>query len=97
MSDKIKMNYPAMEDMAKHFKDLSQYLKDTQNEMASIASKMSGGALVGDAGEQFTDALLSHFLPALKRLEEKCVELSWDVQGAMVDMRDADNSAGSNF
>jgi WXG100 family type VII secretion target len=97
MSDQIRLNYPAMEEMVKHFRNVAQKLNDTQQLALKIAAGMADGALVGDTGDQFSEALNSHFTPALRRLQDKFVELSQDVQSAMNDMRDADKSAGSNF
>ena len=46
MSDQIKLNYPAMQEMAQHCKATAQRLMDTIRLAQQIAQEMQGGALV---------------------------------------------------
>ena len=91
MADKIKLNYPQMEEMAQHLKAVSQRLQQTTQMARSIAQEMQGGALVGDAGEAFVNALNSAFVPGVNKLGTKFDEVSKDITQAINDMKSADN------
>lgn len=97
MNDKIRVNYPALEEMARQCDKIAQKLGETQQMAVKIAAGMVDGALVGDTGEQFADALNSHFSPAVNRLQEKFMEESQDIRAAIAAMQAADRSAGGNF
>ena len=47
MSDKIKLNYPQMEEMAQHLKAVQQRLLQTTRLARTASQEMQGGALVG--------------------------------------------------
>ena len=57
MAEKIKMNYPAMEEMAKYCDYANQQVLQTMGVGLRIAKMMRDGALVGDSGESFAAAL----------------------------------------
>lgn len=97
MADIIKMNYEAMQEMAAHCKNTSQRLTETAKLAAQLANQMQNGALVGDAGEAFSNALTSAFSPAVGRLAQKFLEIAGDIEGAMADMRTSDGKAGGQF
>lgn len=87
---KIKMEYARMEEMAKTFQQGSEQLKDTLAQMQSIANTLQDGALLGQGGAAFTDAIRSKLCPSISRLEQKFQELQRDVLGALKDMQGAD-------
>lgn len=97
MTDKIKLNYPQMEEMAQHLKQVQQRLLQTTRLARSAAQEMQGGAMVGDAGEAFSNALNTAFVPAVTKLSQKFGEVSDDVKKAIQDMQAADKRAGSAF
>jgi len=97
MSDQIRVNYPALQEMAQHCVKVAQKLGDTQQMAAKIAAGMVDGALVGDTGEQFAAALNGPFSQAVSRMQQKFMEVSQDIRGAIADMQAADRSAGGNF
>jgi len=97
MSDKIKLNYPQMEEMAKHLEDVKQRLQQTIQLAKTSAQVMQGGALVGDAGEAFANALNTAFIPGVTKLSDKFGEVSNDIKTAISDMKSADKQAGSAF
>ena len=90
MPDMIKLDYEAMRDMSRQCKATAQRLLETVNMAQQIAQRMQGGALVGDAGEAFSNALSGSFCPSVKRLSEKFEEVSKDIEGAIHDMQEAD-------
>lgn len=90
MSDIIKMNFPLMEEMAQAFARGSETLESTINEVNTIAGLLEDGALLGKGGETLAQACRGTLIDALKRLQEKFVELQRDVLGALEDMRNAE-------
>ena len=66
MSDVIKLNYPAMQEMAQQCKAASQRLMETARLAQQSAQEMQNGALVGDAGDAFSHALLTLFFLLFK-------------------------------
>jgi WXG100 family type VII secretion target len=90
MADVIRLNYPAMQEMARHCKKTAARLMETARLAQSIAQQMQNGALVGDAGEAFSGALTGAFNPSVTRLSQKFEEVARDIEGAIQDMQDAD-------
>jgi len=93
----VQMDYEMMEDMAKVFKNGSEQLAETGRAMENLAGIMEGGGLLGEGGDRFADALRSRLGPRLRKLHDKFAELSQDVMGALVDLRDGDKEAASRF
>jgi uncharacterized protein YukE len=96
MSDKIRVNYPALEDMAKHCQMVSQQLQQTAAMAQKIAGQMQNGALVGEPGEIYVQAL-GMFYQRVVKLSAKFSEEANDIKQAIADMQQADNTAGGNF
>ncbi len=96
MSDQIRVNYPALEEMAAHCQGVSDRLAQTASTAQKIAAQMQNGALVGPPGEAYVQAL-NIFVFKVNKLSGKFSEVSNDIKQAMNDMRQADNSAGNNF
>ncbi len=92
---KIKMEYARMEEMARTFQQGSEQLKETLAQMQSIANTLEDGALLGQGGAAFVDAIRNKLCPAISRLEQKFQELQRDVVGAMKDMQAADQTSTS--
>lgn len=97
MSEVIKLNYPAMEDMARHCKAVAQRLQETIKLGQQIASEMENGALVGDAGQAFTQVLRQDFNSAVTKLMQKFEEVADDIQKAIDDMKAEDSEAAGRF
>lgn len=97
MSDEIRVNYPALQEMSRHCSQVSERLAQTQQMAMKIAAQMNAGALVGSTGEAFAAALSGPFVSALLRLQQKFQEEAADINGAIADMQAADKSAGGNF
>ena len=90
MAEKIKLNYPAMEEMAKYCDYANQQVLQTMNEGLRIARQMRDGAMVGDAGEAFASALEGPYKNGCAKLAEKLKEISGDIRAAIADMQAAD-------
>jgi WXG100 family type VII secretion target len=86
-----------MEEMAKHLKSVQQRLDQTNRLARQVVQEMQGGALVGDAGEAFANALNQSFMPAVTKLGQKFGEVSDDIKKAISDMKSADSSSAREF
>jgi WXG100 family type VII secretion target len=96
-NDIIRMDYDLMREMSSVFRQGGEQLQDTMSEMQSIANQMEGGALVGQGGDAFLDALRGKLSPAIQRLVDKFEELDHDVLVAMQEMQDSDAESAGKF
>jgi WXG100 family type VII secretion target len=96
-ADVIKLNYPAMTEMAEHCKMVAQRLQDTAKMGQSTAGKLEAGALIGQCGSEFSSTLRDGFTPAVTRLSQKFEELARDIQAAMDLMKSQDQNVGGTF
>jgi len=97
MADKIKIDYQLADEMVKTFQQGSEQLQQTLREMQGIASTMEGGALLGNGGNAFTDAIRTKLCPAIDKLNQKFLEMAKDVEFAANKMREADERSGKMF
>lgn len=93
----VRMVYESMEKMAKEFDNSASQLEETMNDMKKIAQMMEGGALVGDGGSAFQDAIKSQLLPNIKILMEKLQENGGDIRAAVAYKRDGVEDARMKF
>ena len=96
MSDKIRVNYPALEDMAKHCQMVAQHLQMTAAMANKMAAQMQNGALVGRPGDTFVQAL-GQLQQRTMKLSGKFIEVSNDIKQAVTDMQAADSTAAGDF
>jgi uncharacterized protein YukE len=97
MTEKIKLNYPQMQEMATHLRKVKERLEQTNEFARSIANEMTSGALVGDVGEAFADNLNRRFITGVKLFATKFEEIAKDIDQAISDMQSADSNAGNQF
>ncbi len=97
MTDEIKLVYATAEDMIHTFQQGVEHLENTLQEMQSVANTLEDGALLGQGGEAFTDAIRSKLAPAIIRLTDKYKELAGDVQQAIQYMQEADKTSAGKF
>jgi WXG100 family type VII secretion target len=97
MAEVIKLNYPAMQEMSQQCLQVAERLGQTGQFARQIANQLQAGAMVGDAGEAFANALTSSLVVKIQRLSEKFQEISRDIQGAIQDMQSQDQQAGGRF
>ena len=93
----IKMDYPLVEEMGKVFQQGQQQLQETLKETQNIAGTLENGALLGDGGAAFSDAIRNKLGPAIQRLSAKFEELQSDLQAAEQAMRQAESTAKASF
>ena len=97
MSDEIRMDYGLMEDMSSTFSQGVEQLQDTVQSIQNIANEMEDGALLGQGGAAFVDALRGKLTPRISSLIAKFEELTTDINKAMDDMRTADEISERMF
>ncbi len=84
-----KMNYDAMEDMAKAFEQGAQELSEAASRLKQIAQKLDDGAMLGKAGDALADACRQRGGPNLEKLGGKLTEEARDVRDAVRVMQEA--------
>ncbi len=93
----VQMDYDLMEDMARLFRDGASQLEDLRSHMDAIAGRLEDGALLGRGGDALAEALRQRLNQRIAALQDKLSELSMDVYGALIDLRDGDTEAASRF
>jgi|GEM_PF-676025 len=96
MADKILVNYPALQDMAKHCEQAAMRLNRIADVAQSTAVKMQDGVLQGSPGDTFADAL-DLLEKSTRRLSSKLAEIVKDINGAISDMQQADGNVRAKF
>lgn len=96
-TDIIKLDYGLAEDMINTFKQGVEQLQDTMQEMQSLANTLEEGALLGQGGDAFTDAIRGKLCPAIAKLTDKFNELADDVAQAVRFMQEADKASKGQF
>jgi len=97
MQDQIKMDYPLMDEMKNTFKDGAEQLVATMDDLKTIAEKLEGGALLGTAGDAFSDAIKNTLISQVRLLHSKFGELQQDIDFAVNQMHQAEDKAKSSF
>lgn len=97
MADEIRINFPAAEEMISSFNAGRERVQDTISEMLKVAGMMEDGALVGEAGNAFVEAIRDGMVVSLGKLDEMIEELAKDVADAMKTMQDQDSGAAGKF
>jgi len=95
--DVIKLDYELADEMVATFQQGVEQLQDTMQEVQNIALMLEEGALLGQGGQSFTDAIRNKLAPALTRMTDKFQELAEDVQKAKQYMMEADSASKSKF
>jgi WXG100 family type VII secretion target len=96
MADKIRVNYPALDDMAKNCDAFANRLRQTVSMANQIAQQMQNGSMQGEFGDIFVQAL-GVFQTKVNKLADKFADTASEIRGAMSDMQQADNTAGAQF
>lgn len=91
--EEIKLDYDKAGNMARTFQQGGQQLEDTMQEMQKIANILEEGALLGQGGQAFVEAIRGKLSPSLSRLIDKFKELEGDVNKAIALMRQADEES----
>ena len=97
MQNEIKMEYPLMDEMKRTFQSGREQLQDTTNDLKSIADKLEQGALLGQAGSAFADAVRGTLMSSVQKLSDKFEELESDIQYAVDQMKQAEEKTKASF
>jgi uncharacterized protein YukE len=93
----VKMNYGSMEKMKTAFKQAGSQLDQTMGEMKKLAKMMQDGALQGDGGSAFVDAISRRLMKRMKALHEKMVQMQGDIQDAVDTKKGSVTTAKGRF
>jgi uncharacterized protein YukE len=93
----VKMNYQSMENMEKAFHAAQQQVQESMQEMEKVAKSLEDGALLGQAGNAFKDAIRSKLEKRMKVIADQMGELERDINGALIATRDGITTATSRF
>jgi WXG100 family type VII secretion target len=96
MAEKIRVNYPALEDMAKNCDAFAERLRQTAGMGNQIGQQMQAGAMQGEFGDVFVQALVV-FQQKVNKLADKFADEAKDIRAAAQDMQSADQTAGAKF
>lgn len=97
MTDKIQMDYEAVQQMAEIAKNTADELEELASSLKAITDQLDGGVMIGRAGRAMVDGIGERLVPSVNRLSQKFGEISLDLLGALTDIRDSDSSAGGLF
>lgn len=97
MADEVFMDIPAVEKMAKSFDDFGQALDGVAKVLQGISITLKVSAFLTLGGSAAASAMIDRILPRLKKLSEKMIELSGDVDSAVKAYRDGDLSGSRRF
>jgi hypothetical protein len=97
MSDIIKMDYDAVQNMSQTCNHAAETGEDLIRDLNGIAQNMEGGALLGRGGNAFVAAIRDRLIPRLNSMKDKFGELELDLIGALSDLRDEDQESRTRF
>ncbi len=97
MADEVFMDIPAVERMAKSFDSFGQALDGVAKVLQGISITLKVSAFLTLGGSAAASAMIDRILPRLKKLSEKMVELSGDIDSAVKAYRDGDLSGSRRF
>jgi len=93
----VKMNYGSMDKMKVQFKQAHTQLNTSMEEMKKLAQMMQDGALVGDGGSAFVNAINRTLMKRMKALHEKMKQMEKDIQDAVDAKREGVTTAKGRF
>ena len=96
-SPDVKMNYDSMNNMENAFKQAASQIQDSINQMNQVAQTLEGGALLGQAGSAFSDAIKSKLVPNMKTISDGMSKLANDVHLAEEATRTGVSNAQARF
>ncbi len=92
-TDVIKLDYAKAEQMIRTFQQGKEQLQRSIQEMQGLATTIEEGALLGQGGDAFVDAIRTKLIPATTKLSNKFDELAKDVGMAVKYMQEADRTS----
>jgi uncharacterized protein YukE len=93
----VKMNYGSMDKMKTAFKQAHTQLNQSMEEMKKLSKMMADGALNGDGGTAFEDAINRKLMKRMKALHEKMQQMEKDIQLAVEAKKEGVTTAKGRF
>jgi hypothetical protein len=93
----VSMDYDAVQSMSDGFKDASEVLKAVSTALEIAIGILKATAFFGLVGNLALASYLEGIKPNVDRLSETCNEMSLDLMGAIVSLRDGDYSGSQRF
>jgi len=97
MSDVIKMEYAAMEQLIAAFRQAHGSLEEVKGVESQMAQLVENGAMLGAAGERLASAIGGPLVNATLKLAEKMQEEAQNCAKAMEIMKQHDQEAAGRF
>lgn len=97
MAEEVYMDIPAVERMSKSFDTFGEVLSAVAKVLQAISISLKAAAFVSLGATAAASAMIDRIQPRLKKLGEKMVELSGDLDGAIRAYRDGDLSGSQRF
>ena len=97
-SGEIKMNYAQVDEMIALLRKTAQLLNsDFKAGLESTAKAIDGGALIGDAGTEFSSGIRGTLNPAIDRLAQKLEERARYVENEKAQLLAAISDSGNQY
>ncbi|MBI5961793.1 MAG: hypothetical protein HY866_23855 [Chloroflexi bacterium] len=93
----VSMDYDAVQNMSDGFKDASEVLKGVSQALEIAIAILKATAFFGMVGNLALANYLEGIKPNVDRLSDTCSEMSMDLIGAIVSLRDGDYSGSQRF
>lgn len=95
--EKERMVEASMNEMSKAFHQANQMLTEAIKTSQDIGKTMEGGALQGDAGDEFRNAISGPLTQNVNRLAAKLMEMEGDIQKAVAAIHQEEQTAQKRF
>jgi len=92
----VLMDFPTVEAMANTFGVAAGTLGTVNTALQTVATLLSATALIGGIGAAAA-AYVANIQQNVQKLSEICTEMKGDLQGAVVSIRDGDESGSKRF
>lgn len=96
-TDVIKLEYAKAEEMIRTFQQGREQLQRSLQEMQGLATTIEEGALLGQGGDAFVEAIRTKLTQSITKLSDKFEELAGDVAQAIKYMQEADKTSKAQF
>ncbi len=93
----VSMDYDAVQKMSDGFRTSSETLEGVSKALEVAIAVLKASALFGLVGNAALAQYLEGIKPNVDRLAATCSELSQDLMGAIVSLRDGDYSGSQRF
>lgn len=93
----VSMDYNVVQNMSNIFNTSSQVLKAVAKALEIASAILKATAMFGMVGNLALAKYLDRIKPKVEQLAADCAELSQDLKGAIMSLRDGDKSGSQRF